>query len=179
MNIAPVGDPPITVDNLQIAQFVYLLLSSRRIREVIDTVSRKVVLILGRFTPARKAILDAVREKLRYMNYVPIVFDFEKPQSRDFTETVSTLAHLARFILVDLTDPRSVPHELQAVIPTLSVPVQPLIEQSDQPYGMFGDFAKYPWVLPTFEYRDSRELLESLEARVIGLAEDKARQLRG
>lgn len=77
LNIARVGDPPITVDNLEVAQFVYLLLSSKRIREVIDTVSRKVVLILGRFTPDRQTVLDAVREKLRHMNYVPIVFDFE------------------------------------------------------------------------------------------------------
>lgn len=92
---------------------------------------------------------------------------------------MSTLAHLARFILVDLTDPRSVPHELQAVIPTLSVPVQPIIAKSDQPYGMFSDFVKYPWVLTTFEYTDSRDLVESLESRVVKFAEDKVRQLRG
>src|SRR5260221_13902030 len=94
------NEPTITVDNLKIAQFIYLLLNNQEIRDVIDTITSKVVLILGRFTPERKIILDALREKLRNRNYTPVLFDFEKPVSRDFTETVSTLAHLARFIIV-------------------------------------------------------------------------------
>src|SRR5262249_22021296 len=44
-------DPVITVDNLEVAQFIYLLMNSNKIRDVIDTVTSKVVLILGRFTP--------------------------------------------------------------------------------------------------------------------------------
>ena len=47
------------------AQFIYLLLDNSKIREVIDTVAKKAVLILGRFTPERKAILDALRNVLR------------------------------------------------------------------------------------------------------------------
>ena len=46
---------------------------------------------LGRFTPERKTVLDALRDELRQRNYLPIVFDFEKPASRDLTETISTL----------------------------------------------------------------------------------------
>src|SRR6266704_4466367 len=91
----------------------------------------KVVLILGRFTPERKAILDAIREELRKRNYTPVLFDFEKPANRDLTETVSTLAHLARFIIVDLTDPSSAPHEVATIIPHCVVPVQPLLLKDD------------------------------------------------
>src|SRR5205807_6207104 len=40
----------ITVDNLEVAQFIYLLLNNKKIRDVIDTITSKVVLILGRFT---------------------------------------------------------------------------------------------------------------------------------
>ena len=57
--ITPHGEPEITVDNLEVAQFIYLLLNNEKIRHVIDTITSKVVLILGRFTEERKAVLDA------------------------------------------------------------------------------------------------------------------------
>ena len=56
-------EPEITVDNIEVAQFIYLLLHNEKIRDVIDTVTSKVVLILGRFTDERKAVIDAVREE--------------------------------------------------------------------------------------------------------------------
>lgn len=57
LTITPKGQPIITVDNLKIAQFIYLLLNNAEIRDVIDTITSKVVLILGRFTPERKPFL--------------------------------------------------------------------------------------------------------------------------
>jgi hypothetical protein len=125
------NEPIITVDNLEVAQFIYLLLNNKKIRDVIDTITSKVALVLGHFTEERKKVLDALREELRQHNYTPVVFDFEKPASRDLTETVSTLAHLARFIIVDLTDPSSAPHEVATIIPQCIVPVQPLLLQDD------------------------------------------------
>src|SRR6266536_2330534 len=59
------GEPTITVDNLEVAQFIYLLLNNPKIRDVIDTISKKAVLILGRFTSERKVVLEALREELR------------------------------------------------------------------------------------------------------------------
>jgi len=164
-------EPIITVDNLKMAQFIYLLLSNKEIREVIDTITSKVVLILGRFTPERKAILDALRAALRKHNYSPILFDFERPSSRDFTETMRTLAYLARFIIADLTEPSSIPQELQAIIPDLKIPVQPLLQEAKQEYSMFIDFRKYPWVLPIYFYKNQTNLLRSLRQRVIAPAE--------
>jgi hypothetical protein len=77
--ITGLNDPDITIDNIQLAQFVYLLLHNPHIRDVIDTVTSKVVLILGRFSSERKPLLDAIRDKLREKNLVPVLFDFEKP----------------------------------------------------------------------------------------------------
>jgi len=171
-------EPMITVDNLEVAQFIYLLLNNQKIRQVINTVTSKVVLILGRFTPDRKAILDALRDELRNQNYLPVLFDFEKPSSRNFTETMKTLAHLARFVIADLTDPASIPQELQAIIPTLAVPVQPVLLEGKREYAMFVDFLKtYPWVLPVHYYRDQANLLATLKDRVIDPAERKAQEL--
>ena len=119
----------ITVDDLQVAQFIYLLLNNRNVRSVIDTVTSKTVLILGRFTRDRKAVLDRLREELRRHNYLPILFDFEVPDSRDITETVSLLARMARFVVADLTNAKSLPQELATIVPDLpSVPVQPLLQ---------------------------------------------------
>jgi hypothetical protein len=69
-------EPQITVDNIELAQFVYLMLNNRKNRDVIDTITSKAVLILGRFTDEREAILDAVREELRKRDYLPISMNF-------------------------------------------------------------------------------------------------------
>jgi hypothetical protein len=135
------------------------------------------VLILGRFTPERKSVLDAIRDELRLQNYLPMIFDFEQPRNRDVLETISTLAHLSRFIIADLTDPRGIPQELQLIIPHLLVPIQPLLERSRDVYVFFSYFSKYHWVLPIFRYEHHADLLASLKERVIEPAEKMAHEL--
>jgi hypothetical protein len=171
-------EPQITVDNVEVAQFVYLLLHNEKIRDVIDTVTSKAVLILGRFTDERKAVLDALRDELRKRDYLPILFDFDVPATRDITETVSLLARMARFIIADLTDPSSIPKELEAIVPSLAVPVQPLLEGSSRPYAMFKDYWKYEWVLPVYRYDGLEPLLATLADKVIAPAEGKVKDLR-
>jgi hypothetical protein len=130
-----------------------------------------------RSSPERKAVLDAIREELRKRDYLPVLFDFDKPATRDITETVRTLAHLSRFIIADLTDPSSIPQELQAVVPDLAVAVQPVLEIGKREHSMFVDFRKYPWVLPIHHYKDTNDLLASLGDKVIAPAEQKAKEL--
>ena len=135
------------------------------------------MLILGRFTDERKAVLDALREELRKRDYLPILFDFDVPATRDITETVSLLARMARFIIADLTDPSSIPKELEAIVPHLAVPVQPLLEGSSRPYAMFKDYWKYDWVLPVYRYEGLEPLLATLAEKVIAPAEGKVKAL--
>src|SRR6266516_4450759 len=178
LTITPVDQPTISVDNLKIAQFIYLLLNNAEIREVIVNITSKVVLILGRFSPVRKGVLDTLRDELRKRNYTPVLFDFEKPASRDLTETVSTLAHMARFVIADITDAKSIPQELMLIVPNLpSVPVQPLILNSQHEYSMFEHFTRFPWVLPVYQYRDQASLLQSLKENIIEPAEKKVKEL--
>jgi hypothetical protein len=176
--ITDINEPRITVDNLEVAQFIYLLLNNKTIRDVINSVTSKAVLILGRFTLERIAILNAIRDDLRRRDYLPILFDFEKPSSRNMTETVSTLAHLARFVVADLTDAKSIPQELQRIVPELpSLPVQPLILSSQYEYSMFKDLLDYPWVLAPYRYDNQESLLASLEEKVIAPAISKANEI--
>src|SRR5260370_1429871 len=60
LTITPADQPTITVDNLKIAQLIYLLLNNKEIRKMINTLTTKSDIILDRFTPERKAILDAL-----------------------------------------------------------------------------------------------------------------------
>ena len=162
----------------EVGQFIYLMLNNTKIRNVLDTITSKVVLILGRFTPERKVVLDALREELRSHNYTPVIFDFDKPASRNLTETVSTLAQMARFVIADLTDAKSIPQELQRIVPDLpSLPVQPVILDSQYEYAMFKDFLDYPWVLLPYRYSDSQSLVSSLGANVIGPAVAKSAEI--
>jgi hypothetical protein len=175
---AKIEEPVITVDDLEVAQFIFLLLSNPKIRDVLETVTSKTVLILGRFTEERKRVLDALRTRLRNRNFVPIIFDFEKPSSRNLTETVTTLAHMARFVIADITDAKSIPQELQSIIPGLpTLPVQPVILDSQYEYPMFKDFLDYPWVLMPYRYKNLEELLSSLEEKVITPALNKAQDI--
>jgi hypothetical protein len=176
--ITPENKPEITVDNIEVAQFIYLMLHNEKIRDVIDTIGKKAVLILGRFIDERKAVLDALREELRKRNYLPILFDFAVPATRDITETVSLLARMSRFIIADLTDPSSIPKELEAIVPTLAVPVQPLLEGASRPYAMFNDYWKYDWVLPVYWYEGLEPLLATLAEKVIAPAEGKVKALQ-
>jgi hypothetical protein len=108
----------------------------------------------------------------------PILFDFAVPATRDITETISLLARMARFIIADLTDPSSIPKELEAIAPGLAVPVQPLLEGSARPYAMFKDYWKYDWVLPIYFYEGIEPLLATLAEKVIDPAEVKTKALQ-
>jgi uncharacterized protein YjbI with pentapeptide repeats len=118
----------ITVDNIEVAQFIYLLLNHKNLRNVLDTVTERGVLILGRFGDGGLEMLQAIAAKLRELKYLPIIFDFEKPEARNYTETIKTLAGLSRFVIADLSGP-SVPQELYATVPHFKIPFVPIIEK--------------------------------------------------
>jgi hypothetical protein len=158
------NEPTIMVDELEVAQFVYLLLHNAKIRYLIDTITSKVVLILGRFTPERKAVLDAIRQELRSRGYAAVLFDFEKPRNLSTMETVSTLAGMARFVIADLTDAKSVLQELRDIVPSRpSLPIQPILISTQAEPGMFDFFKNFLWVLPTRYYSGPDELLSALK----------------
>ena len=177
--ITPRDEPEITVDNIEVAQFIYLLLHNEKIRDVIDTIGKKGVLLLGRFTEGRIEILERLREKLRSLGFVPMVFNFDKPETKDFTETVRLLANLSRFVIVDITNPRSAPLELQATVPDYMVPFVPILEEGQDPFAMFVDLQnKYDWVLePVIGYSSVDRLIEVMEDKIVRPAEAKFNQL--
>jgi uncharacterized protein YjbI with pentapeptide repeats len=127
--VTEVGEPTITVDYLEVAQFIYLMLNNTKIRNLINTITSKGVLILGRFAdPQHKAVLYGLREKLREFDLVPMVFDFDRPTDKDYTETIQTLAGMSMFVIADVTSPKSTPLELEATVKQFKIPYVPIID---------------------------------------------------
>lgn len=174
------GEPIITVDNIKVAQFIYLILNNEEVRGALNTLTSKSVLILGRFAlPERRAILDALRNKLREYDLLPIVFDFDRPTDKDFTETIKTLAGLSYFVIADVTNPKSSPLELQATVPDYQIPFVPIIQEGEQPFAMMVDLQKkYNWVLNTITYDSVETLIKILKPLIIDPAMSKSQELR-
>jgi pentapeptide repeat protein len=178
--ITSVGEPEITIDNIEVAQFIYLMLNNQKVRDVIDTITSKAVLILGRFTQERKPVLEALREELRQRKYLPILFDFEKPRSRNTDETITLLARMARFVVADISDAKSVLQELRAIVPDLpSVPVQPIILAVQEEPGMFDFYRNFRSFLNVHRYASQEQLIADLGEKVIRPAELKVLDLQG
>ena len=94
--------------DLRTAQLLALMLDAAGVRSVIDSVTSKLVLILGSFSPAEKVVLDALRLSLQSCGYVAVEFDFERPSDRDYAETVLTLVGMSRFVVADFTNAKEV-----------------------------------------------------------------------
>jgi hypothetical protein len=174
------NESEITTDDMEVAQFVYLLLHNEKIRDAIDTVGKKGVLLLGRFTDDRITILEKLRDALRKRDFVPIIFNFDKPETRDFTETIRILAGMSRFVIVDITRPRSTPLELQALVPDYMMPFVPIIQDGEEPFAMFRDlWIKYDkWVLQPIIYTSIDRLIERFDDMIIKRAQDKFAELQ-
>jgi hypothetical protein len=146
---------------------------------ILDAASGKLVLLLGRFQGQQLNVLRALESALPEAGYVPIVFDFREPKYRDLVETVAVLAGLSRFVIADLSSPRSTPLESHLIIPSMAVPFVPIIRKEERPFSMF--FAlrrKYPWVLEPVPYASEAGLIRKLRTRILEPAESLAESLR-
>jgi hypothetical protein len=133
------------------------------------------VLLLGRFSE-RKKFLEELSERLK-QRFIPIIFDFPRPDQRDLIETVLLLAGMSAFVIVDLTDTKSTPLELQTIIPNYAVPIVPIILQGQDPFSMFTALRKFDWVLPLLTYDTPDNLFKGLQKAVIEPATAKAQSL--
>jgi hypothetical protein len=102
--------------------------------------------------------------------YLPLLFDFPLPESKTYTETIKTLASLARFVIVDLSGP-SVPQEITATVDLYEIPFVPILEQKRKDWSMFKDFLVKERVLKPVRFTDQKDLLQVLAKEIIAPAE--------
>jgi hypothetical protein len=85
------------------------------------------------------------------------------------------------FVIVDVTNPKSTPLEMEATVKQFKIPYVPIIDTSadQRPFAMMIDLQKsFHWVLPTFAYKSKEELFKNLKLIVIDRALEKHNQLR-
>jgi len=161
----------ITIDDIELANIVYLLAVNSNFTKFINQSKSNFVLILGRFGENLER-LRKIKEKLRKENFSPIVFDFESPDTLDLIEMIILLSLLSKFIIVDLSEPKSVPAELQAILSTLMIPVVPILNRNSTVYGTYSFTNRYSWVLPVLIFDNIEEVLKVFKKAIIDPAND-------
>ena len=182
--ITPPEGSEVRVDDLEVAQFIYLLLNRKKLRNVINAVTQRGVLILGAFNDGGLELLQTIAAWLRQPDnggYLPLLFDFPRPDSKTYTETVRTLAGLARFVIVELSG-ASVPQEITATVDLYGIPFVAITQEDDKEWSMFKDFLVNDRVIGPIRFRDQRDLLDHLATTAIAPAEkmieDRQNKLR-
>jgi uncharacterized protein YjbI with pentapeptide repeats len=168
----------ITVDTLGLAQFIFLLLNNPGLRDMIDGITSKAVLIIGYFAAERKMVAEALCEALRNRNYVPITINVDKPADQDTMKMISILASIVRFVLADLTEAESTVPAFPFILPDFpSIPVQPLLQISKHETPMLSNISTSPWILPLAQYQDPPHLMRLLSEYLIASVQQKAIEL--
>ena len=150
--------------------------------EIMSELSKRRVLIPGRFTGRRLEILKGVKAHLeKHSNhYIPELFTFRRPASRDLVEAIIGFAALSRFVIADLSEPKSVQSELEAIVPHFqSVPAIPVINRTGKEYATFSSVQRRENVVkPTVRYRDLGDLITKLDEQVVPMAEKKLAEVQ-
>ena len=166
---------PLRAHDLKTAQLLALMLDGDGVRSFLDSVSSKLVLILGSFSPDEKPVLNALREHLMKHGYIAVTFDFERPLERDYAETVVVLAGLSRFVVADFTNAREVRAEVAQIKNQYKrVPIIPLGRKgASLPITMANSFSSEELAL-LVRYEDIDDLVRLLVPSIIEPAESRA-----
>jgi hypothetical protein len=149
--------------------------------EIMSILIKHRVLILGRFTGRRLAILKAIQSHLAAHpnRYIPELFTYSKPDYRDLIESIRGFASMSRFIIADLSEPKSLPSELEAIVPHFqSIPVMPIINRTGKPYATFDSIKRKPNVATILRYNNETQLMDKLDKEIVTVAEQKLQELK-
>jgi hypothetical protein len=96
----------------------------------------------------------------------------------DLGHGVLAAGRLSRFVIADVTNPKSTPLELQATVPEIMIPFLPIIEEGEKPFAMLEDLLiKYDWVFAPLYYSSLDALIGALDKKIIGPANDRFDEL--
>jgi hypothetical protein len=81
-------------------------------------------------------------------------------------------------VIADITNPKSAPLELRAIVPDYQIPFIPVIQADEKPFSMFSDLGKYPWMLSPLEYPSQEQLIQTFKPAIIDRAWEKRQELQ-
>jgi len=167
------------VNDIRLAQFHDIVDEAGSVGKLLAATTRRVVLILGRFLPRQKRVLEALAEALRARGKIAVIFDFPSPDNREISDTVRFIAGMAQFIVVDMTKASSVPLELQATIPELMIPVVPIVQSGHPIFSMFADLQRrYFWIQRPVSYESVKQLVAHVDEAIIIPAQEAEREIK-
>ena len=183
-------EPLITVDDIEISQFIYMIINNEKISSVINSMRTKGVLILGSFyddktsenTP--KKVLNKIKKEILKKDLIPIVFDFNPSTHLDVTSTVKTLALLSSFIIVDLSNPAGQLIEIGELVREFPIPIIPIAsEKTEHITSMISKatYGNYNWLRTDVIYYNldnfDRQFPGIIKFDIIQWAENKNKEL--
>lgn len=142
-NLVISENPLITVDDIEIAQFIHLILNNKKISNIITSMRTKCVLILGSFDDDSMPILNKLTEILPEYNLVPIIFYFKAPKEHSLMETVRTMALLSKFVIVDLSKRSGQLYEIANLVNNIKVPYVTIAVEGTKVSGILEDLHDY------------------------------------
>lgn len=153
--------------DIELAHLINLLTDNSKFSSIIRGVQSSFVLILGSFGDNLPNLQMLKDEILRHEEYVPILFDWNKEHNLDFLETIILLAGFSKFIVVDLSGPRSVPAELQAILSTIMIPVIPILKSDETEFGVYSFTNKYSWVSGVIRYDRMEDVTAKFDKAIL------------
>lgn len=91
---------------------------------------------------------------------------------------MSTIAHMAKFIIADFTNPKIVLHEAPDLVKALPVPFVPLLKEGKREPVTLSDLRiGRTTILETVRYKETEDLLESFYEKAILPAEKLKKEL--
>jgi len=162
-------EPTVSIDDFQIAQFMYLLLHTPQITRIFETVTSRFALIVGHFTPERNPVLNTLRTELRKHQYIPLLLDVQKPDVEPFTKMLSILAHIARFIIADFTQPRYMIEPALHIARHASAPFLPILNShlANVSPELSAFYTEQKVGLKTFYYEDLSDLHKNFTSKIM------------
>ena len=187
--VTPLHVPSITVNNIYLAQLIYLLMNHVTMGDIINTLTSKSVLLLGDWRNQERTVISVVlRNKLLEYGLLPIVSDFDPPLDRNFIETtrlLRLLVGMSYFVIADVSDGTDTQSQLLGLASQFSVPIVPIIEAGKKPEVLLylekyllGSHRDRGILLDLIEYESPETLLTDLKSRIVDPAIAKQNELR-
>lgn len=136
-------DSLITVNDIEIAQIIYLILNNEKISNIITSMRTKGALILGSFDKDSMPVLTKLTEILSKHDLIPMIFYFKAPKAHRFMETVKTMVLLSRFVIVDLSKRSGQLYEIANLVKDVKVPYTTVAREGAMVSGMLEDLHDY------------------------------------